>query len=378
MGELFSGRDLAKAMMTGQISRRALNKALLSIGLVAVSAPLAGRRARAESPDISVFTWSGYDKPAQHQKFIDQYGASPEFSIFADNDEGLAKIKAGFDPSIAVPSNSEVPNWVRAGILEPVAVERLKNWPDVFEELKSDPSTMGKNGERVFVPWMWGNTSITFRTDMAPEYVQNPSWNMLWDPKYKGKLALRDNWNGASIPAGLVLGVENPFSPTDAEIEKIGEKIREQRPLAKLYWSSDTDAVQAMASGEVAAMYSFNTSYAALKKQGIPVAFMVPKEGLLTWADGFVIIKNGKGSEKQKYDFLDASLDPEVGKYNIEKVSAGSSNRKAFEIADPGIVASLGLSDPQAVMKASLWYKPVPPETRQKLIEMYNRVKGGL
>jgi spermidine/putrescine transport system substrate-binding protein len=378
MGELFSGRDLARAAAGGEISRRSLNKALLSIGLATVAMPLAGRRASADAPDISVFTWSGYDNQAGHKKFVDQYGASPEISIFADNDEGLAKIRGGFDPSLASPSNSEVPNWVRAGVIDPVAVDRLSNWADVFDELKADPSTLGKNGERIFVPWMWGNTSITFRTDMAPEYVEHPSWNILWDEKYKGKLALRDNWNGAAVPAGLVLGLKDPFNPTDAEIEKIGEKIRQQRPLAKLYWSSDTDAVQAMASGEAAAMYSFNTSFAALKKQGVPVGFMVPKEGLLTWCDGLVIIKNGKGTEKQKYDFLDAVLDPEAGKYNIETLSCGASNRKSFDLANKETVASLGLSDPQAVMKASLWYKPIAPDTRQKLIEVYNRVKGGL
>ncbi len=31
-----------------------------------------------------------------------------------------------------------------------------------------------------FVPHYWGNTSITFRTDLAPEYVKSQSWNILF------------------------------------------------------------------------------------------------------------------------------------------------------------------------------------------------------
>jgi len=46
---------------------------------------------------------------------------------------------------------------------------------------------------RVWVPIDWGQTSIVYRTDLAPEYVDNETWAILWDPKYKGKLAVFDS-----------------------------------------------------------------------------------------------------------------------------------------------------------------------------------------
>ena len=43
-----------------------------------------------------------------------------------------------------------------------------------------------------FVPHYWGNTSLTIRTDLAPEYAKSQSWDILFDPKYKGRVSVLD------------------------------------------------------------------------------------------------------------------------------------------------------------------------------------------
>ena len=90
-----------------------------------------------------------------------------------------------------------------------------------------------------------------------------------------------------------------------------------------------------MASGEIAVISGWNSTYATLKKQGVPVAFMMPKEGAPTWVDGYMMIKGGKAPEQEKYDFLDAVLSAESGAGLIEKLGYGAANKKSFDVADP-------------------------------------------
>jgi len=189
---------------------------------------------------------------------------------------------------------------------------------------------------------------------------------------------MRDNWAGTTIPAGLIAGVADPFAMTDEEIAQVRALLQEQRDLNRFYWSSETDAQAAMASGEIVAMYAWNSAYATLKSEGVPVEYMVPKEGLLTWVDGHVLTNSYVGSEEQRYDYIDATLAPEVGVFMIEEYAYGAANKKSFEMADRGIIETLGMQDPEATLSGSLWFQTVPPEIQRKLVNLHDDVMAGM
>src|SRR3546814_1300042 len=80
-----------------------------------------------------------------------------------------------------------------------------------------------------------------------------------------------------------------------------------QRDLMPFYWSDATQIEQALASGEIVAAYAWNDAVGALKEQGIPIAFMTPKEGSLPWVCGLVLHKDAQAVDLA-YDFMDAML----------------------------------------------------------------------
>ena len=134
---------------------------------------------------------------------------------------------------------------------------------------------------------------------------------------------------------------------------------------------------QALASGEVIAATGWNSTYATLKKQGVPVGFMVPKEGMPTWVDGYMMIKGGPAPEQEKYDFLDAVMAPESGALIIEELGYGAANSKSWDLANPESVATLGVGDVNTAVRDSLWSVAVPTETKDKMVDLLNRVKAG-
>lgn len=372
--------EFRDALGKGALKRRDVVKTLAAVGVATVSTPLLNRQALAQDGWLSVFTWAGYEVPELHPAFLEKYGRSPDATIFATNDEALQKLRAGFKADIACPTSSWITTWIDADLLEPIDVSRLSNWNDIFPNLQSIEATLGEDGEHYYAPWVWGNVSVLFRPDLAPEYSgkENHTWEILWDPKYANRVANRDDWAATTITAGLVAGAENPFAMTDDEIERVKELLAEQRAVNRFYWSSETQAQSALATGEIVAMHAWNSSYAQLKAQGVPVEFMVPKEGLLTWVDGHVLLKTQIGTDEQRYDYLDATLGVEPGVFLIEEYAYGSSNMRSFEAANPDIVASLGMSDPMAVMEGSLWYEAVPPEIQRKLVDLHDEILAGI
>ena len=366
-------KDFKDKLSSCTLTRRQMNKLLASAGLLAFSMPGISLTALAADPMLQVFTWANYNRPEFHKAFIAKYGSSPEFTLLTSNSEARAKVRSGFHPDLAVPSWSHAPFWKSDGLVEKIDISRLSHWPELFDRMK----TLEPEGEKYFVPWAWGSTAVVYRTDLVPEYTDpdNQTWGILWDQKLKGKIAIRDAYIGAMIPAALYLGVKDPYDMTDEELEEVGALLRKQRELVRFYWKANADAQQAIASGEIVAMSGWNSTYATLKKQGVPVGWMMPKEGVPTWIDGYVMIKGGKAPEQKKYDFMDAVLTPESGAGIIEEFGYGVANKKSFEIADPEKAAMLG--DVNNVMETGIWSRAVPTETKDKMVDLHNRVKAG-
>jgi len=362
-------------LASGSLTRRQINTILASVGLVTVSMPVMKGAAQA-APTIQVFTWSGYEVPEMHNAYLESYGGSPEFLFYADNDEAIEKVRAGYVPTLVQPTSYMIGRWRDAGLLSPIDTSRLSNYPDVFQQLK-DINAMNHDGQVYGLPLAWGNSSVLFRKDLAPEYVDNPTWEILWDPNYAGRLAQRDSMDAGVLEAALILGIEDPYNMSDADLERVREKLVEQRPLLRYYWNSQADIEQALAAGEIVAAYAWNDAYASLKREGLDVGYMIPKEGILTWVDTTCLIKDGPGDQNEAYDYMNALISPETGVFLIEEYGYGSANSKSFAMANQDLLTELGIEDPDKVLALGEFFNEWNPEVREKANIMFEEVKAG-
>mgnify|MGYP000193043700 CR=1 FL=1 len=362
-------------MAEGKMTRRQMTKALASVGLGLMTVPVMKRPAAAAVNDITYYTWASYEIPELHPAYFEKYGGSPDPAFFADEEEALQKLRSGYTPDISHPCTYVLPRWRDAGVIAPIDTSRLTHYNDIFPELKTIKGTFDDNGV-YYVPVDWGNSSILYRTDLVE--VEEESWMLLFDERYAGKLAVYDAIDGAVTAAALALGIKDPFNMTDEQIEQCRQLLVKQKDLLLYYWSDNTTIEQSLASGELVAAYAWNASVVTLKQQGIPVKYMNPKEGILTWVCGLVLIEGGPGDEEAKYDFINAMSSPEAGQFEIESYGYGHSNMKSFERVSPERLAELGISSPTALFAQGVFLSEVPPETREKYITMFEGVKAGI
>lgn len=360
-------------LAAGRLSRRELNRVLASVGLATVTVPLGSRVARADE-QASYFTWSGYDIPELFPEYIEKHGTAPDTPLFADIAEAFTKLRGGYQVDVAHPCSSDVARWRDAGIIQAIDTSRLSNWPDVFPSLQSIKNTVF-DGQHWFAPFDWGQTAITYRTDLVE--VEEDSWSLLWDERYAGRLsvidAAEDAWWCAAIYAGV--DVENL---TDADIAKVRDLLAQQRPLMRFYNSNMSEVEQALASGELVAAMTWNSSPLELTKEGVPVRFMIPKEGALTWVCGMVLTSNATHYDKA-HDVIDALIGQQSGVFLIKEYGYGHGNMKAFEaVAEEDLVAR-GLSkDPQAVLDSGVFVTSVGPELAAKIENDWDEIQTGM
>jgi spermidine/putrescine-binding protein len=367
-----------KSLRKGQLSRREILQAMSMLGLSAAALPLAGGAARA-APKLDVFTWGGYDVPEAFPQYVATHGGPPNFSLFATEEEALQKMMAGFEPDLAHPCHYNIKRWKDAGILKPFDTAKIPEYPNLWERLRTIPETTF-DGAVFFIPWDAGTSSIAYRTDLVdPADVADPSWGLLFNEKYAGKLSMYDTDTTFIELAAKVLGMGQDYLHlSDEQLAQIKPLLVKQRDLMKFYWSDSGQMEQAMAAGEIVAAYAWSGSYAVMKGQGLPVAYMVPKEGILGYSCGLVWNKNGHGDEAAVYDFVNALLDPESGKWLIEGAGYFHSNKRTYKIVDPAVLSNMGASDPEATF-ASLAIEPDAEEPyRSKYIELVNNIKAGL
>ena len=359
------------------IDRRTLTKSLLASGVGAFAMPVIAQRAFAAAEDqATFFTWGGYDIPELFVPYEAKHGELPNFAIFGGSEEALTKMRGGFVVDVSHPCNAGLPRWVDTGLFQPIDPSRLANWGDVIPELISMPGNDAPDGQVWLAPFDWGQTSITYRTDLF-DLEGEESWDMLWDKRYAGRLGSLasggDAWWCGAIKAGV------PMTEIDTEeaFEKIAAVMREQRPLIRTYTDDTTTLEQALSSGELVAAMTWNSSATLLQAEGIPVKFASPKEGALTWVCGLMIHKDAPNIDRA-YDVIDSLLSVESGQFMINDYGYGHSNRRSFDLFDAETLGSLGLSsNPTEILGAGHFQLPQTQEWETRMNTLFEEIKAG-
>jgi spermidine/putrescine transport system substrate-binding protein len=364
----------------GRMTRRKFKQAMASVGLATVMLPSGRIRGAKADEELTMFTWAGYEVPEMHQEYIAKYGSSPNFSNWGDEEEAEAKMVAGYKPDAAMPCSYKVVKWTDRGFLKPLDTDRLSHWGELIPSLQEVPDTV-INGQRMWIPAWWGLTSVTFRHDLAPEYVgeENHTWGILWDEKYSGRLSMIDSLIDGVMVAAIYSGAKNPFDMTEEEVAKCRELMVRQKPLLRFYSNDSTGWQQALASGELIAADSWNDTILNLSNEGVPATFMHPKEGAMTWTCGLVLTSwVTPEKEERAYDLLNAYLSKETGVYWLNEFGMGHSNLAAFDELSAEELYRRGLETPdkiEAYIAGGIFQATIRNES--VLSAMYDEVKAG-
>ncbi|MEX2650174.1 MAG: extracellular solute-binding protein [Alphaproteobacteria bacterium] len=356
-------------LRAGRLSRRELTTVLGVAGLTMAAIPPS--RAGAAT-NLTLFEWNGYELPEFHPEFTARHGAEPQVSFFAEEEEALQKIRAGFRVDLSHPCTASVTRWRDAGIIKAIDTSRIERWDEIIPDLFK-PKGLIIDGQYFFMPWEFGYSAIAYNPAMLD--VESQTFELMIDPRFAGKVSMNTQIDVAVAVGGVIGGLANPFDPSEDEIARLREIWRGLLQNSRFVWSDITEYEQAFASGEIGAAYIWTSSIATLGAQGIELRVVPP---ILPWVCGFAVNVDGPGSEAQAYDYLNAMLDPEGGKAMIEMYGYGHANRNTYALVDPAVLAANGLSDPVGLLNSGIFFDEIPAAKRDRLITMWEEVQADL
>ena len=93
------------------------------------------------------------------------------------------------------------------------------------------------------------------------------------------------------------MGIKEPMKLTKAQLEEVGSYLDEHHGQFRSLWQSDSDLVNLFKSGEVVISDGGPGIVARMVEAGIPVEWIAPEEGPLSWVCGLSITADSANIE---------------------------------------------------------------------------------
>jgi spermidine/putrescine-binding protein len=233
--------------------------------------------------------------------------------------DALAKLHAGLKPDLFRPYVGWTKYFATSGLVQPWNTKLITN----FKHLNPFMVKAGQyKGKQYGIPEDWGFDAILYRSDKVKPKAR--SWSLIFDDRYKGRIAWFDDLNMLTV-AGLYLGFPKPWRQSDSELRKAQQFLIKKKKNVRLIWSSETDLWQAFGSGELWIAYAWPNDWVQMKKKGLKVVYMSPKEKPIAWVGMLMLLKDSP-RPKLAHAYVNSWVSAKSGKWLEDNYGYGHAN----------------------------------------------------
>jgi spermidine/putrescine-binding protein len=363
-----------------------MKKIVMSLVLVAGLLSSCGKEKKEESKTVdlealkgstlNILAWEGYADASFTKGFEDKYGVTVKGTYFGSSDELVSKLQSGGGSSydVITPSSDVAGYIVASDLVEPIDVDQIKAWQSLSPVLK-DMKDVQKDGKTYGMPFTWGPDYLVYNADIIKETPT--SWNLFFDPKYKGKIAMYDDISSIYLVAQL-MGYDKTdqsvlYNMTEEQLLACKAKLVELKPQVRKNWASAGELDNLFKNKEVLAAVGWPLTPANLNKQGMNIKAVIPQEGATGWIDRLMIVKGAKNKQLAQL-WLDYISEPA----NMAKVAEFTqyyiSNPEANKLLTPETQKLMDVAGMDAMFKTLNFWQPV--KDRKRYNEIWSEVKN--
>ncbi|WP_099244321.1 spermidine/putrescine ABC transporter substrate-binding protein [Mycobacterium sp. shizuoka-1] len=286
--------------------------------------PIADGLAPEKGATLQLYSYADYIAPDAIKSFEEKYATKVAVSTFNDTDEALTKIRGGnVDYDLFFPSYDQISRLVTGGLIRPLNHSYITNisnvWP-FFTNPWYDQEW------RFTVPYTVYTTGIGWRADQVPADIgglKNP-YEALWDPAYKNKTAVIDDWHTAMAMVLLKLGITDVNTSSADDLKKLGDQltalVAATSPKVTVTMYSDLPAgqigVSQMWSGDIINAVNYlpeGTGPEILR-------YWFPSDGKGLVDNDLIVLLRGGKNPVLGHLFLNHMLETEVAKQNFQQI----------------------------------------------------------
>ena len=293
---------------------------------------------------LKVYNWADYIDEELigefEQWYEEQTGESVTiiYQTFDINETMLSKIELGHeDYDVVCPSDYIIERMLTNDLLLPIdrdfgdTPDYTSNVSPYIIEKFNQVEGNGKDANDYSVGYMWGTVGLIYN----PEFVaaeETVSWDILRDPKYKGKILMKDAFRDVYTSLLIALNKDKidagekdiPSLTFDASEESISmvEAYLNSFKESVAGWEADFGKEQ-MTKGLawINMSWSGDAQWAIdeAAEIGVELEYAIPQTGSTVWFDAWVIPKYAKNIEAARY-FINYMCMPENAIRNMDYI----------------------------------------------------------
>lgn len=319
--------------------------------------------------ELVLYDWEDDLPQSVLDAFASEFGVRVKYLTYESQEEAIGGLRAGRVYDVVVLESRHLPALVREGLLAEIDYRNVPNHKNVspgFRDLVSDP------GNRHNVPFNWGLTGLVVRTDLVAKPVT--SWADLWNPLYRGKVALWMRQEREVIALTLKSLGHSANSENPQELEAALERLLQLNPHTLTLEDFDpASSAEAMAGGQVALSMGYANDVLEGRRKNPNIAFVLPREGALMWGDTFVIPAKSP-SKRTAETFLNFLLRPEVAAEITNENLFAIPNEPALRLVEPGLRSDPVVFPPQEGLRNAETILPLSPEGEKLYASVWRRL----
>lgn len=296
--------------MTNLFARSSINRRsfLGTMGGVAAASAL-GPRLSWAADELNILVWCDHADPKLLQPFEQAHNVRVNVKTYEGTGTALSIIEQSQpgDWDVFVIDAPDVPQVAKQGLLASLNKDDYP-WDDLFEQIRNAPYN-SVEGKLYSVPEKFGYYGIAYN-DSKVDGTDMSSNDVMWNPKYKGRMAVYDYY----FPVIQMIAISLGMKPSDVNVQNLEEKIRpkllELKPQVSLI--GDIVGVQnALVSGNVdmiVAGAEFAVSVLTTEKPELQ--WTIAENGGLIWTQGLAIFEDSNKKDLAN-EFVKWVISPE-------------------------------------------------------------------
>ena len=293
---------------------------------------------------LNVYNWGEYisdgfegsldSNKAFEEYYYNKFGVKVRvnYTTYATNEDMFAKLQSGAGSyDIVVPSDYMIQRMIEEDMLMEFDATELEN----FKYLNSEYTGLYYDPDNKYsVAYTYGTVGIIYNYTMLDPAdlnedgsLKDPSWGIMWDEKYAGKILQFNNPRDAMATAMFYLGLDINSADRNDWL-KAQSKLKEQKDLVQGYVNDEIFNKMTTGSATISAYYAGD--YITMVQDNEYLRFAYPKEGTNVFVDAMCIPKSSKNPEIAK-EYINFMLSEEAAVANAVYIGYASPNSLVYD-----------------------------------------------
>jgi putative spermidine/putrescine transport system substrate-binding protein len=300
---------------------------VLSLLVVACSSNTSNPSQKTDHVVIGVYggNWETSIRKAALDQFQKETGIKVDVVSGADA-EWFAKLRAsnGNNPmyDLLILQPDTIQRAISAKLLQPLDSKNIPNLKDLSPSVQKK---LSKGNQSYAAGFSMGQLGIAYRKDLVP--VEPKKWTDLWNPAYKGHVAISSPTYSAGLQffSGLIHALGGKET-NEADVNQAFQKLGQLKSSVVAYPDNPGSIQTLLERGDAWVVPFWDGRAFAMQQANSNIGFVYPEDGSVAAAASFAITK-GSPNLANAYKLLNYLLQPKVQKAFAEENFYGMTNK---------------------------------------------------